>query len=39
MNAYVPKFVPKDLPGYERDELMTWYRQGTCEEFLRDTDK
>ena len=39
MNANVPKFVPKDLPGYERDELMTWYRQGTCEDFLRDTDK
>lgn len=25
MNCYVPKFVPKDLPWYEHDGLMTWY--------------
>ena len=39
MNAYVPKFVPKDVPWDERDGLMTWYNQGTCKDFLRDTDK
>ena len=31
--------MPKDLPWYEKDGLMTWYNQGTCEDFLRDTDK
>ena len=39
MNSYVPKFVPKDLPLYERDGLMTWYNQRKCEDFLRDTNK
>ena len=39
MNAYIPKFVPKDLPLYERNGLMTWYDQGQCKDFLRDTDK
>ena len=39
MNAYIPKFVPKDLPWYERNSLMTWYDQGQCEDFLRDTDQ
>ena len=37
--TYVPTFVPKDLPRYEQDGLMTWYDQGKCEDFLRDTDK
>ena len=27
VNAYVPKFVPKDVPWDERDGLMTWYNQ------------
>ena len=35
--TYVPTFVPKDLPRYEQDGLMTWYNQGKCEYFLRDT--
>ena len=34
MNSYVPKFIPKDLPWYERDGLMTWYDQMKCEDFL-----
>ena len=39
MNTYIPKFVPKDLPWYERNGLMIWYDQGQCEDFLRDSDK
>ena len=39
MNSYVPKFVPKDVPLYERYGLMTWYDEIKCEDFLRDTDK
>ena len=39
MNAYIPKFVPKDLPLYEKNGVMTWYDQGQCKDFLRDTDK
>ena len=39
MNAYIPKFVPKDLPLHERNGLMTWYDQRQCKDFLRDTDK
>ena len=39
MNTYIPKFVPKDLPWYERNGLMIWYDQGQCEDFLRDADK
>ena len=36
MNAYVPKFMPKDPPWYDRGGLMTWCNQGKCEDFLRD---
>ena len=39
MNAYIPRFVPKGLPWYERNGLITCYDQGQCEVFLRDTDK
>ena len=39
MNAYIPRFVPKDLPWCEMNGLITWYDQGQCEVFLRDTDK
>ena len=39
MNTYVPKFVPDNLPWYERDGLITWYDQQKCEDFLRDNDK
>ena len=37
MNIYVPKFVPKDLPWYERDGLITQYDQMKCKDFLRNT--
>ena len=26
-NVYTPKFVPNNLPWYERDGLYTWYEQ------------
>ena len=38
-NTYVPKFIPKNLSWYERDDLMTWYDQIKCKNFLRDTDQ
>ena len=38
-NSYVPNYVPEILSWYERDGLMTWYDQGKCKEFSRDTDK
>ena len=34
-NSYV--LVPENLPGFERDGLMTWYEQGKCADFLRKT--
>ena len=37
-NTYVPTFVPQDLKWYERDELMTWYDQGKCRDFLDELD-
>lgn len=37
-NCFVPKYVPKDLPWYEREGLLTWYEQTKCEHFLEDTD-
>ena len=39
INAYVAKFVPKDLPWYEHDGLMAWCDQYKCEDFLRDADQ
>ena len=24
-NRFVPKFVPRNLPWYEREGLLTWY--------------
>ena len=38
VNNYVPKDVPRDLPWYEQDGLMTYNDQVKCEEFLRDSD-
>ena len=38
-NHFVPKYIPNDLPWYERDGLMTWYDQVQCQQFLEDTDK
>ena len=39
VNNYIPEFFPKDLLWYERNQLMTWYDQVKCENFLRDTGK
>ena len=39
VNNYIPKFFPKDLLWYERNQLRTWYDQVKCENFLRDTGK
>ena len=38
-NSYVPKYVPENLPWFERDGLMTWYNQGKCSDFLRDANQ
>ena len=37
--VYIPKFVPNNLPWYERDGLNTWYEQNKCNDFLEDPDK
>ena len=39
VNSYVPMYVPKNLPWYECDDLMTWYGQSKCTDFQRDTGK
>lgn len=38
-NGYIPKFVPQNLPWYERNSLMTWLDQVKCEEMLAETDR
>ena len=38
-NTYIPKFVPNNLPWYERDGLNTWYEQNKFNDFLKDPDK
>ena len=38
-NVYIPKFVPNNLPCYERDGLNTRYEQNKCNAFLEDPDK
>ena len=37
--SYIPKYVPKDLPWYEKDGVMTWLDQAKCVEMLFDIDK
>ena len=37
-NHFVRKFVPRNLPWYEREGLLTWYEQTKCEQFLQGTD-
>ena len=37
-NAFVPKFVPKNLKWNKQDGLLTWYDQTECEKFLEDLD-
>ena len=38
-NRFIPKYIPNDLPWYERGGLDTWYQQNKCNDFLRDTDE
>lgn len=38
VNNYIPEYVPKDLPWYERDGLMSYINQAKCEDFLTDSD-
>ena len=38
-NRFIPKYIPNDLPWYERDGLDTWYQQNKCNDFLRDMDE
>ena len=35
-NTYIPKFVPNNLPWYERDGLNTWYELNKCNDLLED---
>ena len=37
-NCFVPKFIPDNLPWYEKDGLETWYRKNKCDDFLSNTD-
>ena len=37
-NTFVPKFVSNNLKWYERDEMITWYKQMKCQDFLEDLD-
>ena len=37
-NTYIPKYVPDNLKWYERDGLLTWYKQCKCKDFLGNTD-
>lgn len=37
-NKIIPNYIPANLKWYEREGLDTWYLQGKCEDFLRDTD-
>ena len=38
-NIFIPKFVPNNLPWYERDGLNTWHEQNKCNGFLEDPDQ
>ena len=35
-NRFIPKYIPSDLPWYEKDGLDTYYLQNKCNDFLRD---
>ena len=37
-NTFIPKFIPNNVPWYDRDGLNTWYEQNKCNEFLENTD-
>ena len=34
-NRFIPKYIPNDLPWYEKDGLDTWYLQNKCKDFLK----
>ena len=29
-SRFTPNYVPKDLPWYKREDLLTWYDQNKC---------
>ena len=37
-NNYIPKYVPEDLPWYERDGLLTYIDQLKYKEYISDPD-
>ena len=37
-NDYIPKYVPEDLPWYEREGLLTYIDQMKYKEFISDPD-
>ena len=37
-NSYVPEYVSENLPGYERDGLMTYIDQLKWKKFISDPD-
>ena len=37
-NNFIPKYVPEDLPWYERDDLLTYIDQLKYKEFISDSD-
>ena len=39
VNNYIPKYIPDDLPWYERNGLMTRLDKIKCDEFLEDPGK
>ena len=37
-DKYIPKYVPEDLPWYERNGLLTYVDQWKYKEFISDPD-
>ena len=37
-NNFIPKYVPENLPWYERDDLLTYIDQLKYKEFISDSD-
>ena len=37
-NHYIPKYVPEDLPWYERDGLLTYIDQLKYKKYISDPD-
>ena len=38
-NQVIPKYMPEDLPWYERDGLLTWYDQDKYKRLTENRDK